>query len=231
MTKTSDLIDTLVECATPVRRLRPPLVRAGLWLLFAAFVIGLVAGAHGVRPDILERLRQPVFVIAMFGALATAVLAAIAAFIISLPDGPRLWLVLPCPTLALWVSAIGYGCFTDWVTIGPNGIRMGDAARCFAPLLLTSLPLSIAMLLMLRHTAFLRPTTVSMMGGLAVAAMTSFALSLVHDLDATVMILVWNLGSAALIAGLIGFFGRSAFTWIALHTLMPPGPVWPTGRS
>ncbi|WP_457817382.1 NrsF family protein, partial [Staphylococcus aureus] len=79
---------------------------------------------------------------------------------------------------------------------------MGEAARCFATLLLASVPLSIAMLVMLRHAALLRPTTVSVMGGLAVPAMTSFALSLVHDLDATVMILVWNLGSAALIAGL-----------------------------
>ena len=32
MTRTPDLIDALVEPATPVRRLRPPMVRAGLWL-------------------------------------------------------------------------------------------------------------------------------------------------------------------------------------------------------
>jgi hypothetical protein len=44
-------------------------------------------------------------------------------------------------------------------------------------------------------------------GGLAIAAMTSLALSLIHDLDATIMILVWNLGMAALIAGLASAFG------------------------
>lgn len=220
MTKTPDLIDTLVDCATPVRRLRPPLVRAGLWLLFATFVLGLIAVAHGVRPDISERLQQPVFVIGMFGALTTGILAAIASFRISLPDGPRLWLLLPAPALALWVSTIGYGCFTDWVSLGPNGIRMGEAVRCFATLLLTSVPLSIAMLVMLRYAALLHPTAVSIMGGLAIAAMTSFALSLVHDLDASVMILVWNLGSAAMIAGLSSLFGRAMFTWI-VSRLMP----------
>jgi hypothetical protein len=222
VTKTPDLIDTLVDCAAPVRRLRPPLVRAGLWLLFAALVLGIIAIANGVRPDFSERLRQPVFVISMFAALATGILATIAAFRVSLPDGSRSWLLLPLPALAVWVSTIGYGCFTDWVSIGPNGVRMGEAVRCFATLLLTSVPLSIAMLVMLRYAALLHPTAVSVMGGLAVAAMTSFALSLIHDLDATVMILVWNLGAAALIAGLSSVFGRAMFTWIASRLVPTP---------
>jgi hypothetical protein len=38
------------------------------------------------------------------------------------------------------------------------------------------------------------------LGGLAVAAVTSFALSLFHDLDATMIILIWNLGSAIVVA-------------------------------
>jgi hypothetical protein len=77
--------------------------------------------------------------------------------------------------------------------------------------------LSIAMLVMLRYAALLRPMEVGVMGGLAVAAVTAFALSLFHDLDATVMILVWNLGAAALIATLGSLFGRSMLTWTASH--------------
>jgi hypothetical protein len=221
--KTPDLIDSLVEAATPVRRLRPPLIRAALWLLLAAIVMGLLAVAHGLRSDIAMRLHQPVFVVGMVGTVATAILAAIASFKLSLPEGSRFWLLLPSPAFALWVSTIGYGCLTDWVSIGPNGVRMGEAVRCFATLLLTSAPLSIAMLVMLRHAALLRPTAVSATGGLAIAAMTAFALSLIHDLDATVMVLVWNLGSAALIAGLASAYGRSAFSWLASR-VMPAVP-------
>jgi len=215
--KTPDLIDTLVDCAIPVRRLRPPLVRAALWLLIAALVLMVLAVAHGVRPDLVERLRQPLFAVGMFGALATGVLAAVASFKVSLPDTSRSWLLLPLPALILWVSTIGYGCLTDWVSMGPDGVRMGEAVRCFATLLLTSAPLSVAMLVMVRYSAFLRPTAVCMSGGLAVAATTSFALSLLHDLDATIMILIWNLGSAVLIAGLASVFGRSLLAWIALR--------------
>ena len=215
MTKTPDLIDALVETATPVRRLRPPIVRAALWLAFAATVLGLIAIAHGVRPDFSDRVRQPLFVLSMIGALATGILAAVASFQISLPDRSRLWTVLPLPPLALWVATIGYGCLTDWVSVDPDGAHMGEAVRCFATLLMTSVPLSIAMLVMLRYAALLRPLEASVTGGLAVAALTAFALSLFHDLDATVMILTWNLGAAALIAALGSLFGRSMLEWMA----------------
>ena len=222
MTKTPDLIDALVQDATPVRRLRPPLVRAGLWLAFAAIVLGLIAIAHGLRPDFSDCMRQPLFVVGLLGALATGISAAVASFQLSLPDSSRLWIILPLPALALWVVTIGYGCLTDWVSIGPDSVRLGEAIRCFATLLMTSVPLSIAMLAMLRYTALLRPLEVSVLGGLAVAAVTAFALSLLHDLDATVMILIWNLGAAALIASLGSLFGRSMLTWMASHCTTLP---------
>jgi len=222
VTKTPDLIDALVQDATPVRRLRPPLVRAGLWLAFAAIVLGLIAIAHGLRPDFSDCMRQPLFVVGMLGALATGISAAVASFQLSLPDSSRLWIILPLPALALWVVTIGYGCLTDWVSIGPDSVRLGEAIRCFATLLMTSVPLSIAMLAMLRYTALLRPLEVSVLGGLAVAAVTAFALSLLHDLDATVMILIWNLGAAAFIASLGSLFGRSMLTWMASHCTTLP---------
>ena len=68
---------------------------------------------------------------------------------------------MPLPGFAVWVSTIGYGCLTDWVSMNPNGIQIGEAARCFATLLMTSMPLLFAMLIMLRHAAPLRPTMVS----------------------------------------------------------------------
>src|SRR6516225_5436891 len=78
MTRTPDLIDALVETATPVRRLRVAIVRAGLWLAFAAIVLGLIAIAHGLRAEFSDRVQQPLFVLGMLGALATSILAALA---------------------------------------------------------------------------------------------------------------------------------------------------------
>ena len=219
MTGTRELIDSLVECATAVRRLRPPVARATLWLAFAGIVFVLIAVGHGVRTDLLARLDAPKFAATVGAALATGMLATIAAFMISLPDRSQWWLLLPVPALAMWFTTIGYGCFADWVSPGPEGIRFGEEVRCFALLVLTSVPLAIVLVAMLCYAALLRGGAVAVMGGLAVAAMTATALSLFHDHDATVLILFWNLGTTVLITGLGTLFGRGMFRWMTTRLL------------
>jgi hypothetical protein len=214
---TADLIETLSAHATPVRRLRPPLVRAGVWLLAAGLVLAFLTSLYGIRPDLAERLRQPGFALALAGALLTGVLAAVAAFHVSLPDRSRGWLLLPLPPLLLWMSTIGYGCLTNWVRLEPDAIRLGTMLECVATLALASLPLSLVLMVMLRHAARLYPTMVAMMGGLASAGMAATALSLVHELDASAMVLLWNLGAAALIVVIGGTFGRRLFA-----SIVPP---------
>lgn len=217
MTDTPELIDTLVADAAPVRRLRPPVVRAACWLLLAALMLVLVAFHHGLRPDLVLKLERPVFVTGVAAAGLTGVLAAVAAFMASIPGRSRRWLLLPAPALLVWFATIGYGCLTDWVRIGPNGISLGETASCFATLVVVSLPLSFALLIMLRYVARLSPAPVAMCASLAVAAMTTTALSLLHPLDATAMILMWNFGVALLFVGISALYGDRLFKWVAPH--------------
>lgn len=167
MIKTPDLTASLAANATPVRRLRPPVFRAACWLLLAAVILTLLAVSQGIRPDLVQRLRDPGFGASLAGSLLTGMLAAVAAFLLSLPDRSRLWLLLPVPALIVWLSNIGYQCLVEWIAIGPNGVSLGEAVRCFATLVLTSLPLSLAMLVMLRYAAPLRPTPVALTGSLS----------------------------------------------------------------
>jgi hypothetical protein len=215
MIATPDLIESLAANMKPVRRLRPPVTRAACWLLLAAMVVALLAVSQGIHRDLAQRLHDPAFAAGMVGAALTGVLAAVAAFLVSLPDRSRLWLVLPAPAVAIWLSNIGYQCLTQWISMGPNGVSLGEATRCLATLVLTSLPLSLALLVMLRHAALLRPTAVTFMGSLSVAAITATALSLFHASDATLMIIMFNLGTAAMFVGLGSLFGRRMFEWIA----------------
>ena len=215
MTSTSDVIDSLVADAKPVRRLQPPAMRALCWLTFAALMLALVAVGQGVRPDFMLKLRQPVFAASVGGALTTGVLAAMASFIASVPGRSQRWLLLPVPALAVWISTIGYGCLTSWVSIGSEGLSLGETARCFATLAVTGIPLSLAMLIMLRYVARLSPAPVAMTGSLAVAAMTAVALSLFHPLDATILILFWNFGVAALFLVFSGLYSKRLLEWVA----------------
>src|SRR5262249_14510767 len=99
-----------------------------------------------------------------------------------------------------------------------------EAARCFATLLLTSVPLLLMLLLMVRYAAALRPTETIMTGALAIAAIAATALSLLHDLDATIMILIWNFGVAAALVALAGSFGRALLGWATPQPL-PDGGI------
>ena len=219
MITTPDLIEALAANLVPVRRLRPPVTRAACWMLLVALLLALLAVSQGIRPDLTQRSRELTFILGMSGALLTGVLAAVAAFMLSLPDRSRFCLLLPAPALVLWLSTIGYQCLTNWVSLEPNGIHLGETTQCFATLVLTSLPLSLAMLVMLRYAAPLRPIAVTLTGSLAVAAITATALSLFHELDATVMILMWNLGVAALFVGLGGAFGEKMLSWAAPRSM------------
>ena len=55
----------------------------------------------------------------------------------------------------------------------------------------------------------------TMMGSLAVAGITATGLLAFHALDATIMILLWNIGVALLFVGLGSVFGRRMLSWVA----------------
>jgi hypothetical protein len=207
MIPTDDLISTLAANLKPVRRLRPPLERAAGFLLLAALILAMIAAAHGWRPDLLARLADLRFDLSLTGSILTGILAAAAAFIVSLPGRSLRWLLLPLPALALWFSSIGYQCLTNWIAVVP-GAGPGETAACLATLVLTSVPLSLALCLMLRHAANLNPAPVILAASLSVAGTTATALTLFHPLDASVEILAFNLGTALLFIAGGGIFNR-----------------------
>jgi hypothetical protein len=84
------------------------------------------------------------------------------------------------------------------------------AGTNLATLVLTSGPLGVALAVMVRYAALLRARAVTAVGALAVAGITSSALSLLHDFDATVIILIRNIGTATFITGLGSMFGERA---------------------
>jgi hypothetical protein len=201
MTGTEELIESLVASASPVRRLPSPWVQAGCWFGFGLALIGALLLLLGPRPDIVARLARPGFRLAVAASLATGALAALAAMMAGRPDRARWWLAAPLPAAVLWLSTIGYGCLTRWVTMPLNGPSRGEVLDCFMTLLAASVPLSVVMYWMLRAAARVRPRGPILSGGLAVAALTATALSLLHPFDASLMIVLWNFGAAVLVIG------------------------------
>jgi hypothetical protein len=215
MTETGELIERLAAGVQPVRRLTHPFYRAGGWLAGAWVIVGLLVLEQGVRPDFWQQMNDGTFLLRLGTSFATGVLAAVGCMVASMPDRSRLWLLLPAPALVLWLSTIGYGCLTDWVEIDGGRTQPGEVWRCLGTLLMTSLPLSAAMLLMLRHAAPLRPKALTLTAGLSVAAITASAMSILHPLDATMMILIWNLCAALVIVAVEALLGWRLLVWFA----------------
>lgn len=206
--KTEELISALSADLRPVRPVRHPLLRCAGWLVFAAFTVSMLGVARGVRPDLTERLQDLQFIVMIIGAILTACLAAISAFLVSLPDRSGRWALLPIPAAVLWFATIGFGCIYNWVSLTPDGIGPGRTLACFATLALTSTPLSLAMYIMLRDSGRLRMAPVAICGTLSIAAITAIALSLFHEFDATALILIWNAGVAIVFTLAGGLFAR-----------------------
>jgi hypothetical protein len=196
---TEQVIERLVADARPVRRLRPPMLRAALWLLAVA---AIAAGAILLFADLgvmAERLRDPKLQVEMVATLLTGIAAVLAAFHLSLPDRSPAWALLPLPFLALWIASSGYSCWRHWISFGPGGFELGESAHCLRFMLAISIPLGLSLVLLLRRALPLTPVRVAAVGGLGIGAIAAFVLQFFHPFDVTFMDLAVHLGSVAVV--------------------------------
>ena len=193
------LRDSLVADLAPVRRVGSPWGRALAWIgLVAGTAAGLAAFAD--LPAIAHRLMiAPDMWMAELGAVLTAVLAAVAAFQLGLPDRSPLWGALPLPGLALWIGASGMGCARSWLIPGTEDASVAESMHCLRFIVGLSIPLSLAILWLLRRGYSLYPTLTGATAGLAVAAAAAALLVFFHPFDASLSDLVVHGGAVILV--------------------------------
>ena len=184
---TERIIAGLVRDARPVRRLRPPLLRALLWL--AAFA-ALSAAGIALFADMRvfhDRMVRPELATELFGTLATGLCAVIAAFELSVPGRARAWVLLPMPGLLVWLSGAGAGCYRSWAVMGREGWALGDSWKCLALIVGFGVPTAAALLWSLRAARPIAPLPVALLGGLGAASLGAFLLQFFHPFDVTFM--------------------------------------------
>jgi len=203
------LIDGLASGLTPVRRLRPPLLRAAVWL----GVFALVAAAYYVQRSGRFGLvaTSPYLLPAFVAALATAVLAAVAAFEMSLPDRSDSWIWLPLPALALWLALSGLGCLADLGRPVAWGDTWEEAMGCLRVIGGSAILLSPVLIWMLRRARPERAVRVALLGGLASAAGAATILMLVHPHNSTLLDLAVHAVCIAAVIGLNTLAGGFLF--------------------
>jgi hypothetical protein len=196
---TEALIERLAARAEPVRRLRPPVVRALAWLALTTVVSAVAVAWLADMETFFGRARELRQLIELGATLATGLLAIVAAFHLSVPDRSPRWALLPLPTLAVWLAVAGAGCVASWV----NGTAsdLGESSECFAIIVAVSIPLGITVLWALARAKPLVPSRVAAVGGLGVAALAAFLLQFFHPFDVTVLDLALHAVAVALVVG------------------------------
>ncbi|MFP4003194.1 MAG: NrsF family protein [Alphaproteobacteria bacterium] len=210
MADTDALIRRLVDQSGRVGRLPPPWKRALLWLGWSLPWVAFVVLIMGVRPDLVQKLSDSRFLLEQIAAFAAALLAGFAAFCAVVPGRPRWLLLLPALPIAVWLGSLGQGCIQAWM--GGN-LVFGVDWVCFPSIAFVGAVPALLMAFMLRRGAPLYPHLAVALGGLAAAALGNVGLRLFHPIDASLMVLVWQFGSVALMTALAGCIGPLVHHW------------------
>ena len=205
------LIRGLAADLKPVRRLPSPGKRALLWLAFVA-AIALALASFADLEALRERLMgSPDMWMAVTGSTLTAVLAAFAAFKLSLPDSSRTWALLPLPAAALWIFASGMGCARAWLIPETHVADMSESRDCLMFILALSVPLSALLFAMLRQAYPLQPGLTAAVAGLAAASAAATLLNFFHPFDAAISDLTVHTFAVALVIVAARIIGRRSF--------------------
>jgi hypothetical protein len=217
--RTDDLIARLAsDVRTPAGRLPPPSRRVLWWLTLSMAWIVVVVALMQVRPDLAARLSEPRWLLEETAALLTAVTAATAALCAGVPGRPRWERWLPLFPLAVWLGALGLGCVQDWLVTGPEGVALEPDWQCLQGIVFVGFIPGVVMAMMLRRVAPLAPVVSLGFGGLAAAALADVGLRLFHAQDAALMVLVWQVGTVALLSLISGAAGPRFIRWRHLKT-------------
>jgi hypothetical protein len=214
--ETDRLITHLVECADPVKPLPFPWTRAMAWLVLSAPYIALVVLVVSPRTDLIAKLADWRFLLEQMAALATAVTAATAAFATVIPGYSRSAILFPALPLAIWLGSLSLGSIQTWLRYGAAGLTPELEWICFPAIALAGSVPAIALAVMLRRGVPLMPCVTTGLGGLAAAGLGDFGLRLFHQQDASLMVLVWQVGSVAILTGIAACSGRYILNWESL---------------
>ena len=214
---TDSLVAHLAQAAR-VAPLAPPAVRLAGWLAVSLPYVAIVVWAMSPRADLDIKLAEPWFLIEQLAALGTGLTAGLAAFASVVPGFDRRWLLLPLVPLAVWLGTLTLGCLRSVIEFGPHGLALHADWACFPAIVMIGLVPAIALAVMLRRGAPLHPHLTTGLGGLAAAGLGDAGLRLFHAQDASVMVLVWQIGSVFILTALAAWAGRLLLDWRSLTT-------------
>lgn len=211
--RTEDLIERLAADARPVRCLKSPLRRTAVWLAWSLPWVVAIVFIMGLRPDLAARFSDTRWLIEETAALATGLMAAMAAFCAGVPGRPRWEHLMPLVPFAIWLGVLGQGCIQDWMHLGGAGLVLYADWQCLPGIVMIGFGPAVAMAVMILRGSPITPMTTTALGALAAGGVAAAALRLFHQEDGSLMVLVWQTGTVFGLTVIAGLFGKTILRW------------------
>jgi hypothetical protein len=207
---TEELVEALAARARPVAPLPPPLRRAAAALVPLGAAGVLLVVAAGDARGLMARYsgREALMAAEMTAMAATAVLAILGAFMLSVPGRSPRWLIAPLPPLLAWLGASGVGCYRDLARFGPNGWTPEHGGDCLLFILGAGVPIGGLMLWRLSRARPIEPLPVALLGGLGAAALAALLLQFFHPFGLTAIDLAVHFAAVGLVVALAALVRR-----------------------
>jgi hypothetical protein len=200
----------------PVTPLAAPWRRTAAWAMAAALYLGLMVAVASPRADLGVRMRDIWFVLEQGAALATGLLAAVAAFTTAVPGRRRTVVPVALGAAVVWAGLMLLNTLRDIRAAAGEPLFHTDWG-CVAAVLAGTVVPAAAMAVMLRRAAALSPHLTAALGGLAAAGLGNLGGCLSHPDTSSLIVLVWHGGTVAAVAGLGAVAGAQLLRRPPLH--------------
>lgn len=210
---TEGLIHTLSESLQPVTPLRRPWLRMLSWAGAGAIYLGLLVLVMSPRDDLAARMQDRWFLLEQGAALLTALTAATAAFVTSVPGYRRDMAGLAFASAAFWLAIVSIGALRDVRLAGAGDVLFQADWGCVGTVLAGAVVPAGAMAMMLRRGVPLTPHLTAALGGLAAAGLGNLGVCLFHSHTSNLVVLVWHCGTVLVVAAVAGLIGAHLLRW------------------
>jgi hypothetical protein len=211
---TQELIKNFIEEGA-AKPLKHPLNQALLWVSGLLLYMLIFMFFDGLRPNLMQKLENPIFIFELFVLFLLCVSASLAAFCLSRPDSYQMpWVkYLPLPLFLIWAV-------TAFISAGDeiafrkllDSMTLGQFDCPWHILFFSGLP-GVVIFVLIRMGASIRYYWAGFMATLSVTSLAYLFMRLVEDTDNPAHLIVWHALPIILLC-LVGMVaGRYALKW------------------
>lgn len=210
---TAEMIKGLAREATRVKRPPRPLVMFLTWSAIGGFYLAAGILLIGTRSDLALVWHRSGFLIHTLMVLGVTVLAAAAAFVMSIPNRQSPW--------TMWIPAIALGAWLVWLAsalVAAGDPHAGQGLKCVRNIAVLGVPIGALMYRLIVTAAPLRTSAAGWLASLSAFAAGDLATRFICRHDQALHALVWHFVPVLVMGGTGVVLGKVLLCWQGAHS-------------